>query len=349
MSVLGLLLIFTQTPTQALTPAPTAAPTQTPPLATQGATATACECSGEDCKWKPPASCAPTFTYKGKVYHGCSMVDSHRAWCSHNSNHTNQWSFCEQNCEDGCHVQQMPAACIPGNGPAIGHADEACDCMHATCAWMPPANCSENFTYHGSAYSGCALVDDAQAWCAHNKIYQPKEWSHCQLRCPEGCYWHHPRGCLKKTVEVRLPVNNVCWEPPSSCAPKFRYKGQEYAGCTTADSGPHAWCSHKHEYKKNSWDYCKARACCNHTQRFALVPEKADFPILISAPSLKYSQQHSLSHRATAGLCLSSILGGGLLIGGVVTMRAAKRAQKFERIDDRSNSNFNKGGFIELE
>lgn len=305
----------------------------------------ACECSGADCNWKPSPKCVPTFTYNGQVYHGCSMANSHRAWCSLHANYSNQWKFCDMNCEAGCHLQQFPAACIPGDGPAIGHVDQACDCMHNTCAWIPPAECSENFKYHGSSYSGCTLVDSLQAWCAHNATYARNEWSTCKLGCPEGCYWHHPQGCFKKTVKVSMPVGQVCWEPPSSCMHTFRYKGQQYTGCTTADSELHAWCSHKWEYDKDSWDYCKASTCCNATEKFTIAP-KVQF--LTTTRALE-DQQQSFSYKAVVGLCFASMLGGGLLTGGIVMARVSKRAREFDRIGDQSNLNSNNVDFGEVE
>lgn len=312
--------------------------------------ATACECLGEACKWKPPPECAETFTYNGEVYDGCFMGDSHRAWCSHTANYSKQWSFCHLNCEDGCHAQHMPAACIPGNGPAIGHSDEACDCMHDECTWKAPRECSASFTYRGANYSGCTLAGESQAWCAHNKVYERKQWSNCDLHCPEGCYWHHPSGCLKKTVQIRLPVGEVCWDPPSSCAPKFSYNGQEYAGCTTANSGLYPWCSYNYQYQKKAWDYCKARPCCNTTQNFTIAP-KVSF--LTTARSLKDSQQlvqqQGLSYHAVAGLCFASMVGGGLLAGGVVMMRVAKTARQFHRVGEHSNPNYNDENLLGVE
>lgn len=77
-------------------------------------------------------------------------------------------------------------------------------------------------------------------------------YDQCQLACPCG-------------VALTAQSDKCKWKQAPACAAKFMYKGVEYAGCATADSGHEdkSWCQHAYNTSMQSpgtpqdWSFCE--------------------------------------------------------------------------------------------
>jgi len=124
---------------------------------------------------------------------------------------------------------------------------------------------------------------------------------------------HGPRPVL---VPLSLRREEVCWDAPSQCAAKFRYKGMEYSGCTYVDSGPHAWCAFHHDYDSKNWSYCtNKRPCCSG--------DKAPRWVVAETTGLASSETSvdRTFHFASAGVGRASALLGALVAITFVAVR----------------------------
>ncbi|XP_078349100.1 polyunsaturated fatty acid 5-lipoxygenase-like isoform X3 [Oculina patagonica] len=133
-----------------------------------------CTVKTEDGRW-----CHFPFTYRGKVYHKCTTVRHHKAWCSTAEKYRpGRWGVCAE--ED-----KSP------------EEEQALDCTVKTTKgeW-----CHFPFTYKGVKYEECTRKDYFAPWCATN---DKNRWGVCagkeqekEEQGPVGLDWNK----LKETL-----------------------------------------------------------------------------------------------------------------------------------------------------
>jgi hypothetical protein len=162
--------------------------------------------------FKPTPACVPEFSYKGKLYAGCTKVDYHRHWCSR-----------DRDLEEGEHT-----------------AFDVCQEVACDKCWLRAPNCLPTFDMvgkHGEVrVEGCSqdAIVPSRSWCSTSLFFKAgrSEWADC-LPCQA------PKREASSAGSREL---DVCYKPSHSCQPGFSYENKLYSGCTGKDANMQ-WCS----------------------------------------------------------------------------------------------------------
>lgn len=170
------------------------------------------------------------------------------------------WTFveCYEPTDDSYHLVNKKAWGVPGETPQADLTNAAnwthstcqlaCPCtagLSASCRWVQPPACAQNFEYNGKMYAGCPTVDHDRPWCMHHHHNSGKEsyqyrWSNCINTCEQS---------------DNIKPSSLCsWKAAPSCVREFDFVGTRVVGCTAlAHDTP--WCSNSDPYS-GSWAHC---------------------------------------------------------------------------------------------
>eukprot|EP00929_Paragymnodinium_shiwhaense_P115839 TRINITY_DN8499_c0_g4_i1.p1 TRINITY_DN8499_c0_g4~~TRINITY_DN8499_c0_g4_i1.p1 ORF type:complete len:3773 (+),score=615.61 TRINITY_DN8499_c0_g4_i1:363-11321(+) len=207
--------------------------------------------------YKPANDCVSEFSYKGRLFSGCTSADSTIHWCSKDRNYDRH----------GRH--------------ALCHRVECDSCF------LRDDACEAEFIYRGQRIEGCTRLNSDTSWCSLDKIYaqtsgrsldcssctpvglqsQNGQLAKCARMATDcvpqfefkgktyhGCirdgasshFW-----CSKTRINIGLQTERVscamttceeCFIPAPSCKPTFEYLGTTYQGCSRRNSDSF-WCS----------------------------------------------------------------------------------------------------------
>lgn len=148
------------------TPNVVTGPARCPSAANTSSTTTRTTTTDESDCWRPPSQCVPAFTYKGKMYEGCTVDDfMGTGWCAHDVEYARgRWSQCLWNC--------APRTTTTTTSTTTSTTTIPC--------WRPRDVCAPRFEYRGVNYTECTTRDNkGRGWCAHNASFELREWSEC--------------------------------------------------------------------------------------------------------------------------------------------------------------------------
>uniref|UniRef100_A0ABM5GSD1 Epididymal sperm-binding protein 1-like n=1 Tax=Pogona vitticeps TaxID=103695 RepID=A0ABM5GSD1_9SAUR len=207
----------------------------------------------------PTQPCAPTFTYDGKLYSGCTTAGrtDGKLWCSLSSNYEvdPRGLFCEPSEPAPCYFpfvykNKSYYSCIR-EGPlktqlwCATTPNYDTDSRWKACSSQEYGGnsngqpCVFPFTYKNQTFETCTNVDEMTGnfWCATTENYdQDQKWSFC-------------------------PDTNLgsARPPLAECVFPFIYRGKSYSDCTEEDSVSwKPWCSLTSNYDVDrKWKYCE--------------------------------------------------------------------------------------------
>uniref|UniRef100_A0A8C4YGT5 Fibronectin type-II domain-containing protein n=1 Tax=Gopherus evgoodei TaxID=1825980 RepID=A0A8C4YGT5_9SAUR len=147
--------------------------------------------------------CMFPFSYKGKLYTACTMVDSKRPWCATTRNYEvdHKWRYC------GTQIA-CPASCLlPYSSPCV----------------FP-------FIYKGKTYHNCTAVDDkmGRPWCATTPNYDKDHlWRFCLSK---GESWLLPERSVSAQRERVCGERAAMWSSSTGSAVTQSCRPNELAG-----------------------------------------------------------------------------------------------------------------------
>eukprot|EP00929_Paragymnodinium_shiwhaense_P115847 TRINITY_DN8499_c0_g8_i1.p1 TRINITY_DN8499_c0_g8~~TRINITY_DN8499_c0_g8_i1.p1 ORF type:complete len:5046 (+),score=966.34 TRINITY_DN8499_c0_g8_i1:123-15260(+) len=274
----------------------------------------------DDCYLRD-SSCAKSFTYKGKVIVGCTKEDSAVSWCSLDENYeaaTGRWAEClpcqRKGARDqlvveskgaGKRCQQPHPGCVGEfiykgklyrgctNADSLNHwcsrsryyegpkdGRELCTPTPCDQCFFRSPLCRESFTYAGKQYSGCTNTNSDSWWCSRDAefVHLSGSFSACT-------------PCMQGDLENQKgEVQELCYEPATTCAKEFQYKGITYKGCTRVDSDV-SWCSLDRfmTEKSNRFLVCKEVPCVwSTTQSSQATTKRCTSPDPRCEPTFRY-------------------------------------------------------------
>ncbi|XP_065838285.1 uncharacterized protein [Oscarella lobularis] len=218
--------------------------------------------------------CVP-FTYKGRLYNGCTKVGHNREWCAtsvkSDSTH-NKWGNCRHHSAPAATQRRTTneSPCVPFkykgtlyNGcTSAGHSKEWCaTSVKEDLTYKEWDNCRDEtvptcqrrttdgklcvpFKYKNQFHrGGCTNAGHSREWCAtsvkNDSTYS--EWDNCQPADETAC---------STTATERVTTTG------KPCVP-FKYKSSLYNGCTRKGHD-REWCatSVKKDLSYSEWDNC---------------------------------------------------------------------------------------------
>ncbi|PFX26436.1 Fibropellin-1 [Stylophora pistillata] len=255
-----------------------------------------CKCtggySGNNCEIELPcppgkktdnhqgACCVFPFTYGGTTYNACTMADHSGLWCSLTAAYSGSWANCVGRCDKNpclnggvcTETRNDSYNCKCAGGYSGDNCETELPCPPGRRTDNPQgACCTFPFTYGGTTYNACTMVDHSQLWCTLKAGYS-RSWANCVGPC-------HKNPCLNEGVctetqndsynckcaggysgdncEIELPClpGRKTDNPQGACCVfPFLYGGKTYNACTMADHS-RLWCTLRAGYSR-SWANC---------------------------------------------------------------------------------------------
>eukprot|EP00928_Gymnodinium_smaydae_P039824 TRINITY_DN27124_c0_g2_i1.p1 TRINITY_DN27124_c0_g2~~TRINITY_DN27124_c0_g2_i1.p1 ORF type:complete len:4551 (-),score=367.55 TRINITY_DN27124_c0_g2_i1:202-13791(-) len=183
-------------------------------------------------------SCLSEFMYKGKKVVGCTTEDaeSGEPWCSKDAvvdGVRENWARCSMCRREGSHTEEIQTGSL---SEAATSVQLSAGSISAKC-YQPSSECVPNFRYAGRSFTGCTNFGTSFHWCSLKLLLDEgdqKNYAICQETPCSSCY-------------IRGPY----------CKANFRFKEQEFSGCTNHKSDDW-WCSNDEDFDEvsGSWDLC---------------------------------------------------------------------------------------------
>jgi len=137
------------------------------------------------------SECAPTYTYQGVLYKGCTDTNSKQFWCSTSTVYSGDYRWCDAPCEI--------SACLNG--------------------WKPSKSCASQWKHKGQTHRGCASIAQAgveQGWCSWDAefVEDSDRYSMCEP-CEQKAPVRNDSSNVDQALSY-LPGFNFIAQPQSS-------------------------------------------------------------------------------------------------------------------------------------